>query len=110
MSAPILARPVTVLALRPMPRAGACMVCRTPADGVCERCGTPLDFDCWQRIMTPEEFARWERFVEAMKEPRPLVPVEIRTRRGQLRRRLVPGGALPVDDVTLLILCPGCRS
>jgi hypothetical protein len=59
--------------------------------------------------MTPEEFARWERYVEALNEPRPLVPVGIRTRRGRLRR-LVSGGALPVDDVTFLMLCPGCRS
>jgi hypothetical protein len=33
--------------------------------------------------MTPEEFARWERYVEALNEPRPLGPVGIRTRRGR---------------------------
>jgi len=92
MGALILARAITFLALRPMPRGGACVVCRTPADGACERCGTPLDFDCWQRIMTPEEFARWEAYVEALNSPRPLVPVKLRTRSGRIRRRLVPGG------------------
>jgi hypothetical protein len=60
--------------------------------------------------MTPEEFARWEVYVEALNEPRPLMPVEVRTREGRIRRVLVPGGELPLDDVTFLILCPGCRS
>jgi predicted amidophosphoribosyltransferase len=110
MSEPILERAITLIDLRTKPREGACVACRTPADGACERCGTPLDFDCRQRIMTPEGFARWELYVEAMDQPRPLVPLEIRTRTRRIWRRFVPGGDLSADDVTFLMLFPGCRS